>query len=264
MQVAEHMTPSAIVHYQMADDATPQILIDPNGEIDTRIDPAYEPATIELHDARDSADISFASHGMQFVSDPTAVAAFDADRSFRDVYDPEVKTLIKRVSGAQEVVIFDHTVRVDSDTVRRPARHVHGDYSAQSGPARLREVLGDETAAEWSKGHYGIVNVWRPIAYPVETAPLAFADPTAVVAEDWTNVDIIYPDRRGQITGLKRNDAHRWVYMSAMTPEEAVVFTTFDSRGTPAVAHSAVDLTVTPENAKPRQSIETRALVRFA
>ena len=100
--------------------------------------------------------------------------------------------------------------------------------------------------------------------HPVQTAPLAFVDPYTVEDSDWTDIDMIYPDRQGQITGLKRNDAHRWLYMSNMTPDEAVVFTTFDSSGKSPVGHSAADLVVTPENATSRKSIETRALVRFA
>ena len=32
----------------------------------------------------------------------------------------------------------------------------------------------------WSLGHWGIVNIWRPMDYPVEKTPLAFIDPTTV------------------------------------------------------------------------------------
>lgn len=263
MQTTQTEIATATVNYLPADTDQPQIFIDPDGEIGRRIDPVREQTLVTLHDVREGEAPKFSSHGLEFITMPSKVSEFDKDQSFRAVYDPEIDALIKKVSGAQEVVIFDHTVRVDDNNIRRPARHVHGDYSATSGPVRLRELLGDETAADWDKGHYGIINVWRPIKHPVQTAPLAFADPTTVQEGDWTDIDMIYPDRRGQITGLKRNDKHRWIYMPEMTPEEAVVFTTFDSAGTPAVGHSAVDLTVLPENAKPRQSIETRALVRF-
>ncbi len=263
MQTKQREIATATVNYLPVDTDHPQIFIDADGEVGRRIDPVHEQTLVTLHDVREGEAPKFASHGLEFVTTPSKVSDFDEDQVFRAVYDPEIDALIKEASGAQEVVIFDHTVRVDDDNIRRPARHVHGDYSATSGPVRLRELLGDDVAAEWEKGHYGIINVWRPIKHPVQTAPLAFADPTTVQKNDWIDIDIIYPNRRGQITGLKRNDEHHWLYMSEMTPEEVVVFTTFDSSGTPAIGHSAADLTVLPTNAKPRQSIETRALVRF-
>ena len=254
----------ARVNYQIAREGNPTIYIDPDGQIGKRIDPEYENAEIALEDARSGSAPDFAANSFEFRQQETAVVSFEDQEIFRPVYDPETENLIKDVSGAVEVVIFDHTIRTDNDSIRRPARHVHGDYSAKSGPVRLHEVLDEERAREWEAGHFGIINVWRPIGNPVETAPLAFADPLSVGPDDWTDIDMIYPDRVGQISGLKRNEAHRWVFLSEMGPDEAVVFNVYDSKGKAAVGHSAADLVNPRENARPRQSIETRALVRYA
>jgi hypothetical protein len=51
--------------------------------------------------------------------------------------------------------------------------------------------------------------------------------------------------------------------MSLMIPEEVVIFTAYENEGGTSNAHSAVDLKVQPENALPRQTIETRMLARF-
>ena len=254
----------ARVNYQLVRDGIPKILIDPDGQIGKRVEPEFDNTEITLHDVRGREAPNFGSHGFECRNVPSQVTEFDDQQEFRATYDAEIEALIKELSGATEVVIFDHTARTDDNSVRRPARHVHGDYSTLSGPTRLHELLEEEHANEWGKGHYGIINVWRPVHHPVQTAPLAFVDPHTVEDSDWTDIDMIYPERQGQITGLKRNDAHRWLYMSNMTPDEAVVFITFDSSGKSPVGHSAADLVVTPENATSRKSIETRALVRFA
>ena len=178
-------------------------------------------------------------------------------------YEEEVKSLIRQVAGITEVVVFDHTIRKHDEEIRPPARHVHGDYNDTSARKRLDDILSTDKANEWKQGRYCIINVWRPIDYPVEVAPLAFAAPESVAADDWLDIDIIYPDRKGQIRGLIYNPNHQWLYQSNMTPDDAVVFTVYDSDGRPAIAHSAVDLIAQPENARPRHSIETRSLARF-
>lgn len=253
----------AYVNYQLVRGGNPQILIDPDGEVGKRIEPEFDNREVTLHDIRGGQSPRFDRHGFAFVHVASQVTDFDEQQQFRTQYDAEIEHIIKDLSGATEVVIFDHTVRTDGDSIRRPARHVHGDYSAISGHTRLHELLGDEKAGEWEKGHYGIINVWRPVTHPVQTAPLVFADPMTVDNGDWTDIDMVYPDRQGQITGLTYNPAHRWVYQSNMTPDETVVFTTFDNVGEKAVAHTAADLVRIPDNATPRKSIETRALVRF-
>ncbi|KZL12652.1 hypothetical protein PsAD2_03958 [Pseudovibrio axinellae] len=264
MAQAEKQNVEARLNYQLVKSGNPQILIDPDGEVGKRVEPEFDNTVVALHDVRVDGMPSFQTHGIEFRTAPSQLSDFDNQNSFRAVYDCEVENLIKEVTGASDLVIFDHTLRTDDNSVRRPARHVHGDYSARSGPSRLHDVLDENQATQWERGHYGIINVWRPVNHSVQTAPLAFAEPDTVDANDWTDIDLVYPHRRGQITGLKRNGAHRWIYMSNMTPQETVVFTTFDSMGKPPVAHSAADLLITPQNAKPRQSIETRALVRFS
>jgi len=66
------------------------------------------------------------------------------------VYYPEIEALIKKVSGASRVVVFDHTLRSGDEAereaklVREPVLNVHNDYTEWSGPQRVRDLLPGE------------------------------------------------------------------------------------------------------------------------
>ena len=68
-----------------------------------------------------------------------------------------------------------------SGTRHSPAIHVHGDYDHDKGIERIKNILGDEKSSQWfedgeHENHVGIVNVWRPLDYPVEKCPLGHVD----------------------------------------------------------------------------------------
>jgi hypothetical protein len=248
------------IHYHAPWEPSPAILIDADGVAGRRIDPPLEAREVQLVDARDTP-VAFASDGIAFVEAPTDATDFQDPEVLRR-YEEALAQVVAEVTGAREVVIFDHTVRTD-DSARPPARHAHGDYTAASARQRLTDVLGEERARDWAEGRFGIVNAWRPVGAPVERAPLAFARPDTVAPEDWVDIDIVYPDRRGRITGLLPSSTHEWVYRSRMTPDELAVFRVHDSAGLPAVAHAAVDLAEVPADAPVRRSVESRILVRL-
>jgi hypothetical protein len=81
--------------------------------------------------------------------------------------------------------------------------------------------------------------------------------------DDWMNIELEYPDRKGQILGVAENKTHEWFYQSDMTPEEAIIFNIYDNHGRPHLAHSALDMEGDSIVTKPRKSIETRTLVRY-
>jgi hypothetical protein len=195
---------------------------------------------------------------------PTFVTTFDADNTWQAAYDAELTKLLTDEVNAKEVIIFDHTVRVDDpDATRKPARNVHSDYSVDGAKKRLIDILGEEKAAEWSKGRYAFINVWRPIDAPINSAPLGFVLPESVAADDWILLDLVYPDRTGQILGLAANPDHEWIYMSKMTPNEVAFFNIFDNQGRASIAHSALDMIEDPNVHSVRKSIESRTLVRY-
>ena len=167
------------------------------------------------------------------------------------------------IIGARDVRIFDHTIRIDDPNAgRQPARNVHSDYSPAGAQQRLKDLLGDTLAAEWSDGHFAFVNVWRPIDNVIQSAPLGFIRPASVAPEDWVTIELIYPDRRGQIMGLVCNPKHEWLYQSHMSPDEVAIFNIYDNRGRASIGHSALNAPVEP-GAPLRKSIESRTLVRY-
>jgi hypothetical protein len=124
-------------------------------------------------------------------------------------------------------------------------------------------LLGEDEAARWDAGHYAFVNVWRPVSPVVRSAPLGFVRPRTVQPSDWVTLDLLYPDRVGQIMGLVDNPAHRWIYRSAMTSDEVALFNIHDNRGRPPVAHSAIDLLASDAPRAVRKSLESRTVVRY-
>ena len=116
---------------------------------------------------------------------PTMVTDFFDPDQLAGIYYPEVEQLVKRVSGASRVVVFDHTLRSgDEDEqsarkLREPALWAHNDYTEWSGPQRVREVSPDE--AQGSLAHrFAIIQVWRAIGQPIRANPLALVDARTV------------------------------------------------------------------------------------
>jgi hypothetical protein len=238
--------------------------IDAGGVVGRLVSPELVATDVSLVDLRKGdTSVSFEQDGVTFLNKPSQVSDFSGTGWERD-YDEELATLLRQSIGAKDVIFFDHTVRVDDPASdRKPARNVHSDYSAEGAENRLVDILGAEQAAEWAKGHYAFINIWRPVGAPINSAPLGFVRPSTVAPEDWILIDLIYPDRRGHIMGLAANDNHQWVYQSKMTPDEVVIFNIYDNRNRASVGHSAIDLTEDDTITTIRKSIESRTLVRY-
>lgn len=219
-----------------------------------------------------AGEISFERNGFVFVDHKTKVADFFDAEQLESVYYPEVELLIKRESGAERVVIFDHTLRSGDEgereekLIREPVMSAHNDYTEWSGPNRLREFLPDE--AECLLAHrFAIIQVWRAINQPIQANPLALADAKSVALDDLVVAERRYPHRVGQTYRLKYNPDHRWYYFPEMRRDEALVFKVYDSekdgraRFTP---HTSFVDPASPPNAPARQSIEARAFAFFA
>ena len=242
------------------------------GNIRRRSEGTWEKRPMPLEDGRAHAsELSFEKNGFVLVPAPTKVQSFFDRHELESVYYREAEQLIKDVSGATRVVIFDHTLRSGDEAereeklVREPVLSAHNDYTEWSGPQRVREILPDEAEA-LLKRRFAIVQVWRAINQPIESNPLALADARSVAMDDLLVSERRYPHRVGQTYRLKHNPGHKWFYFPRMRRDEAIVFKVYDSatdgraRFTP---HTAFDDPATPPGAPPRQSIEVRALAFF-
>jgi len=222
---------------------------------------------------RDGRNEQFSLEVNGFVLAPhaTQVRNFLDESEIKGTYYAEVAALIRQVSGAARVVVFDHTVRSGDEAerearlLREPVLSAHNDYTEWSGPNRVREVLPDE-ADDLLKRRFAIIQAWRAINRPIQSNPLAIADALSVAPGDLLVAERRYPHRVGQTYRLKYNPAHRWFYFPEMRRDEALVFKVFDSetdgraRFTP---HTSFEDPATPPGAPPRQSIEARALAFF-
>jgi hypothetical protein len=202
------------------------------------------------------------------------VSDFYDETLVRDRYYPEAERLVRDLTGASRVVIFDHTIRRRIEGTadrtgglpRQPVPRVHVDYTIKSGPQRVRDLLAGE-ADELLRRRFAVINVWRPIRGPLQDSPLAVSDARSVSFEDLVPVDLIYQERTGEIYMVKFNPSQRWFYAPRMTSDEVLAFKCFDSAedGRARFApHAAFEDPSAPLDAWPRESIELRVLAFFA
>ena len=256
----------ASVNYHVQKDEAQAFEFDVDGIVGNLVSPELVTTAIAVTDLRDKPRPNrFDQDGIVFVDQAAEVQDFTATQDWEQVYDAELKQLLSSQIGAEEVIVFDHTVRIDDPNApRRPARNVHNDYNQAGAEQRLVDIVGEERAQAFHEAGYGFVNVWRPIEHEIQSSPLGFIRPSSMIAEDWMDIGLIYPDRFGQILGVAANPAHEWFFLSGMTPDEAIIFNIYDNTGRPHLAHSALDLPGDADVTVPRKSIESRTLVRYS
>lgn len=229
---------------------------------------------VVIDDARAMAEqLDLDRQGFALMRHPTAVRDFYDDDEVRRVYYPEMEALVRSVTGAGKVIVFDHTIRVDDEDmqarlkVRAPVKGVHNDFTTRSAPQRVRDLLPADEAEARLKKRYGSINVWRPIRGPVETKPLVICEYGNIDDQDLVAAERHYPDGRiGGIYFLVHNPKQRWYYFPRMERDEVVLLKCFDSLtdGTARwTAHGSFDDPNSPTNATPRESIEIRTLLFF-
>jgi hypothetical protein len=227
---------------------------------------------VKIFDGRAVGDkLSLDREGFVLLHRPTAATDLYDEAEITRVYYPECERLIRKYTGASRVRVFDHIVRnaarmAKGSPVKGYAGRVHNDYTAWSAPQRVRDLMGEE-AEELLRHRYAEINLWRPIRGPLLRSPLALCDAQTLSEENLVGSDLRYPDRTGETYAVTYNPAQRWYYFPKMQADEIVLIRCFDSARHGAArfsAHGAFDDPNTPDNAPPRESIETRALVFFA
>ena len=238
-----------------------------SGEVDTR--------SVTIRNARLAApagDLSLDSSGFQLVKHRSALADADdyaSESRIKAIYYSEVETLLRAVTGAQKVVVFDHTLRDGTPEhgragVREPVRRVHDDQTFDSAPRRVPRHVPKEEAELRLKRRFAIVNFWRPIGETVQRTPLAMCDARSIDAADLIPSDLVYPDWTGETYSFAYNPKHRWYHVPQQRTDEVLLLKIYDSQtdGTARLtAHTAFDDPTTPADAPARRSIEVRSLV---
>ena len=235
-----------------------------SGEIDAR--------TVTINDARRVNGPKLDVSGFELLDHRSSLTDWD---SFRDaerveaVDYPEVTAALLKHTGADKVVLFDHTLR-DSTVapghgeLREAVRRVHDDQTLDSAPRRVVKHLPPDEAQWRLKRRFAIINFWRPIGGPVLQTPLAVCDARTIEPKDLMASDLVYPDWTGETYSVAFNPRHRWYWYPRQTPQEATLLKVYDSATdgrARLTAHTAFEDPSSAPNAPPRRSIEIRAMV---
>lgn len=243
--------------------------------------PPRERVRVPVYDCRPiAAQLSLDEAGFQVLDHRSAFHDYyDAER-VRAEYYPEAAALLKEVTGALAVFIFDHNVRNQTRSergdagVRLPVDGAHNDYTLSSGPRRIREVLTDNDALALAGRRAALINLWRPIVGPVQDRPLAVCHARATKLDDFIPTEIQHflednletPHLTGEIYSFQHSPEHRWFYLSNMQPEEVMLLKCFDTADDGRAiftGHTGFKNPACPPDFVPRESIEVRTVVVF-
>jgi hypothetical protein len=253
-------------------DATPKPVnyaYDPTAGVPRRSGKYVEQSVVVRNGREMLNKLSLDTNGFVLTEHETTVKDFYDPDEVKSVYYPELERLLKRVTGAERVVIFDHIVRNPllaergEKGARSPAKFVHNDYTFKSAPRRVRDLLPEE-ADRLLKNRFAEINVWRAIRGPIESSPLALCDARSLRTDDIVPIDLVYRDRVGEIYGFLYNSKHRWYYFPRLERSEPILLKCYDSKEDGRArftAHTSFDDPNSPQDAAPRESIEVRALI---
>ncbi|KAI6169719.1 hypothetical protein EDD17DRAFT_26080 [Pisolithus thermaeus] len=231
---------------------------------------------VEIEDIRGKEDnYSLDVAGFQYFRYPAKHTKFTDEEEIKEEYYPESIELIKKLTGASRVVVFDHTLRRRrpgergaDPNIRQPVAQVHADQTMAASIARVHRHLPASDVPALLRCRFQIINLWRPISHPAVDWPLAVCDFRSLDTKtDLVPTILKFPDREGEVYGVKYKPGHKWVYKSAMDPEDFVLLKCFDSIQDGSVAtmapHTGFEDPKTPKDTPFRESIELRALVFY-
>jgi hypothetical protein len=235
-----------------------------------------DPQLMPVHDGWERAkSFSPDREGFALREFRSPFAQWDDDAAIRVQLYGDVTEFVKQQAGAKRVIIFDHTIRAQSNvkqarsensTSRRaPVMRVHCDYTDNSGPLRVRQLLPGE-ADGLLKHRVAFYNFWKPLRRRVEERPLAMCDVTTSTEADFIKEKLHYRDRDGEIYVMRHSPQHRWWYFPRMTPEHVILLKTYDSATDGRarfIGHSAFEDPTTRPDAPMRESIEIRTMAFF-
>jgi len=140
----------------------------------------YRTHEVEIHDAREhlpAPDLD--TEGFMLLTHCSAVSDLYDDETVRSIYHTELGELLKRVTGAQRVDVFDDTRRSSSVAKQRQhgtrdtANILHNDHTHESGQKRLADFFTDspDELHRLKQRRFAIVNAWRSIDGPIVDHP---------------------------------------------------------------------------------------------
>ncbi|KAF8707039.1 hypothetical protein AX14_013727 [Amanita brunnescens Koide BX004] len=237
---------------------------------------SYQTQEVQVENIRSKEDaVSLDTAGFQFYTISAKYKGeFLDDEEVKREYYPESEELLKKLTGASKVVIFNHTIRrnkpdqSDNGHNERAVQRAHVDQTTAASVACVQHHFPPDETQALLQHRFQIINLWRPMSVPALEFPVALCDFRSVDPKsDVFPAAIVFPDREHEMYFVKYNPNHKWKYVRGMTPDEFVLIKCFDSTQEGSVAkftpHTAFQDPTTPEDAPYRQSIEVRALVFY-
>jgi len=239
-------------------------------------EPGDDPHEMEVHDGWHRAEsFSLDKEGFSVEKFSTGFKDWEDEDKVREQFYPEIVEFLKTTQGAKRVLVFDHTIRTKKNEAKKltqetntsqraPVMLVHCDYTAESGPLRVHQLLKDE-AEDLLSRRVAFLNVWKPIN-KVEERPLAMCDVTSSPPEDFFKLYLRYRDRVGENYLMRYSPNHKWWYFPQMTPEKVIILKTYESETDGRarfVGHSAFEDPTSAPDAPPRESIEIRTIAFY-
>ncbi|KAH6179710.1 hypothetical protein HBI61_106600 [Parastagonospora nodorum] len=226
-----------------------------------------------VHDiSGDERQYSLDTTGFQYCRHKSLEKTFTDENVITSTCYDECKQLLRSVTGASRIHIFNHKVRrgptqwhhlgFSNLKNRGPVTKTHVDQSYAGAEIRLRWELPSE-AEKLLKHRYQIINIWRPIATIVKD-PIAVADSRSVPDADLVEADMTENGFPGKQWVVRYNADHHWYYKYRMEPEDVLLIKCFDSNKGVArrALHSAFEDKVYAGDVS-RQSIEVRCIVLY-
>ena len=232
---------------------------------------------VTYHDQRGRADQpTLEREGFTLVNHTTTVQNFEDGEQIAKIYLPEVRELMRSVTGASAVYMQSNWVLraqtkphhdVTSVAGGKHAHHnmktggfLHMDFNAPAADLWTRRVLADAGVAQRPRGRLLLLTAWRAISAPPQDKPLALLDRRTVREDDLIREQISLPHVTWHGYQLKHNPEHRFCWWSDMTADEVILFSNQDDRvtGFSAAPHTAFDNPNCPPGSPTRHSIEVR------
>ena len=195
-----------------------------------------------LANAADSAALLADGRGFLLVHAPSGVKDWTDIGEVAAVYYEESRVLLQKLLPAAVVPpTQSHTYR--NERIKDHywehgvqygpcAAAVHNDYADSLGDDRttVTEKFTEIQGMPTDRRVLGI-NIWRSVSpRPLARFPLAVCDRTSIERADLEyDLNPNAKPRPFNAHYCKPNDAQRWYYYAAMTRDEALVFTTYDS-----------------------------------
>ena len=228
------------------------------------------PVPMPIEDLR-GQPTSLDIEGCVLLEHRSEVADFADPAQIESIHAAEIETLLKQATGCDAAVVNGRGILRFSEKLgenarhdnSHPARFAHVDVSAETG-AKFRAGGAPEGGTIVRSAQY---NVWRAISGAPQDVPLALCDARSVAGPELIKADAIFdppggaPEFSFEGYVVAHLPDHRWVWFSAMAPDEVIVFKTSESDPDRAqcIPHVAFDDPTAPADAPPRVSIEMRA-----